>query len=199
MLKSLPLERIYRDSRCGSLMLPWTAEICIDRSARRRCTSRARRTIELHLADLIDRNAAFARTSRRFAFLARRDVRRLRAAHRGGRTGAAVRARVQRGDRVAILALNHPDYSCCSMLARGSAHCVRCTGGRLPEQMFILSDASIKALIVEQGFSGIIAPLKAALPDIRIVGLDFTPSFEQLLAQAAAKPPIRMSISLHRC
>ncbi|HZD92196.1 MAG TPA: acyl-CoA dehydrogenase, partial [Pseudolabrys sp.] len=30
MLKSLPLERIYRDSRCGSLMLPWTAEICID-------------------------------------------------------------------------------------------------------------------------------------------------------------------------
>jgi len=31
MLKNLPLERIYRDSRCGSLMLPWTAEICIDR------------------------------------------------------------------------------------------------------------------------------------------------------------------------
>ena len=31
MLKSLPLERIYRDARCGSLMLPWTAEICIDR------------------------------------------------------------------------------------------------------------------------------------------------------------------------
>ncbi|MGA7973480.1 MAG: acyl-CoA dehydrogenase [Pseudolabrys sp.] len=34
MLKSLPLERIYRDSRCGSLMLPWTAEICIDRIGR---------------------------------------------------------------------------------------------------------------------------------------------------------------------
>ncbi|WP_338665799.1 acyl-CoA dehydrogenase family protein [Pararoseomonas sp. SCSIO 73927] len=34
MLKSLPLERIYRDSRCGSLMLPWTAEICIDRLGR---------------------------------------------------------------------------------------------------------------------------------------------------------------------
>jgi alkylation response protein AidB-like acyl-CoA dehydrogenase len=31
MLKSLPLERIYRDSRCGSLMLPWTAELCMDR------------------------------------------------------------------------------------------------------------------------------------------------------------------------
>jgi alkylation response protein AidB-like acyl-CoA dehydrogenase len=34
MLKSLPLERIFRDSRCGSLMLPWTAEICLDRIGR---------------------------------------------------------------------------------------------------------------------------------------------------------------------
>lgn len=34
MLKELPLERIYRDSRCGSLMLPWTAEICVDRLGR---------------------------------------------------------------------------------------------------------------------------------------------------------------------
>ena len=34
MLKSLPLERLYRDSRCGSLMLPWTAELCMDRLGR---------------------------------------------------------------------------------------------------------------------------------------------------------------------
>ncbi len=34
MLKTLPLERIYRDSRCGSLMLPWTAELCLDRIGR---------------------------------------------------------------------------------------------------------------------------------------------------------------------
>jgi len=34
MLKSLPLERLYRDSRCGALMLPWTAEICLDRIGR---------------------------------------------------------------------------------------------------------------------------------------------------------------------
>ncbi len=34
MLKSLALERIYRDSRCGALMLPWTAELCIDRIGR---------------------------------------------------------------------------------------------------------------------------------------------------------------------
>ena len=34
MLKSLVLERIFRDSRCGSLMLPWTAELCVDRIGR---------------------------------------------------------------------------------------------------------------------------------------------------------------------
>ena len=27
LLRSFPLERLYRESRCGSLMLPWTAEI----------------------------------------------------------------------------------------------------------------------------------------------------------------------------
>ncbi len=30
MLKTLPLERMYRDSRCGALMLPFTAEIMED-------------------------------------------------------------------------------------------------------------------------------------------------------------------------
>jgi len=34
MLRSLPLERMYRDSRCGSLMLPWTAELVLDRVGR---------------------------------------------------------------------------------------------------------------------------------------------------------------------
>ena len=31
LLKSFPLERMYRESRCGSLMLPWTAEIAEQR------------------------------------------------------------------------------------------------------------------------------------------------------------------------
>lgn len=34
MMKHLPLERLYRDSRCGSLMLPWTAELIVDRMGR---------------------------------------------------------------------------------------------------------------------------------------------------------------------
>lgn len=31
LLKNFPLERLYRESRCGSLMLPWTAEIAEQR------------------------------------------------------------------------------------------------------------------------------------------------------------------------
>ena len=34
MLKHLPLERMYRDSRLGSLMLPWSAEVCTERLAK---------------------------------------------------------------------------------------------------------------------------------------------------------------------
>ena len=39
MLKHLPLERMYRDSRLGSLMLPWSAEVCMERLARARLYS----------------------------------------------------------------------------------------------------------------------------------------------------------------
>ena len=34
ILRQFPLERLYRDSRCGALMLPWTAEICLERLGR---------------------------------------------------------------------------------------------------------------------------------------------------------------------
>ena len=34
IFKHLRLERLYRDSRCGSLMLPWTAAICQERLGR---------------------------------------------------------------------------------------------------------------------------------------------------------------------
>ena len=34
IMRALPLERLYRDSRCGALMLPWTAEICLERIGR---------------------------------------------------------------------------------------------------------------------------------------------------------------------
>lgn len=34
LFKSMRLEQLYRDSRCGSLMLPWTPDICIERLGR---------------------------------------------------------------------------------------------------------------------------------------------------------------------
>jgi alkylation response protein AidB-like acyl-CoA dehydrogenase len=34
IMKRFPLERLYRDSRCGSLMLPWSAEACLERLGR---------------------------------------------------------------------------------------------------------------------------------------------------------------------
>ncbi|MBI5269346.1 MAG: acyl-CoA/acyl-ACP dehydrogenase [Burkholderiales bacterium] len=34
MMRSLPLERYFRDARCGSVMLPWTAELCLDQLGR---------------------------------------------------------------------------------------------------------------------------------------------------------------------
>jgi alkylation response protein AidB-like acyl-CoA dehydrogenase len=34
IFKNFLIERLYRDSRCGSLMLPWTAEICLERVGR---------------------------------------------------------------------------------------------------------------------------------------------------------------------
>jgi len=34
MQKSLPLERMYRDARLGSTMLPWSAEVCTERLGR---------------------------------------------------------------------------------------------------------------------------------------------------------------------
>ena len=36
MLKSLPLERMYRDARLGATMLPWSAEVCLERLGRAR-------------------------------------------------------------------------------------------------------------------------------------------------------------------
>jgi alkylation response protein AidB-like acyl-CoA dehydrogenase len=30
LLKPEPLERLYRDARCGATMLPWSVEVCLD-------------------------------------------------------------------------------------------------------------------------------------------------------------------------
>src|SRR5260370_12922083 len=55
-------------------------------------------------------------------------------------------------------------------------------------QLFILSDAGIKVLVLERAFAGILPALEKSLPDASVVGLDFTPpkgsAFDLLLVQA---------------
>jgi fatty-acyl-CoA synthase len=139
----------------------------------------------MDLADLIDRNAAFAPDKPAIRF---NDATLIYEAF-AERIAAAARALksqlgVARGDRVAILSLNHPDYLVLLYACARLGAMLVPLNWRLavPEQVFILSDASVKVLVVEQGFAAVIAPLKAALPDVRIVGLDFAPSFDELLA-----------------
>ena len=143
----------------------------------------------MDLSSLIDRNAAFAPDKAAIHFGAST----LTYAALSERIAQAARALkselgVGRGDRIAILALNHPDYlvllyACARLGAMLVPMNCRLA---IPEQVFILTDASVKALVVEQGFAGVIAPLKATLPDARVVGLDFMPenslSFDALLA-----------------
>lgn len=139
----------------------------------------------MDLSDLIDRNAAFAPdkpaihfggTTLSYAALAERIA----------ATARALKSQlgVGRGDRVAILSLNHPDYLVLLYACARLGAMLVPLNWRLavPEQVFILTDASVKALIVEKSFAPVIEPLKIALPDVRVAGLDFAPSFDDLLA-----------------
>jgi fatty-acyl-CoA synthase len=148
----------------------------------------------MDLSDLIDRNAAFApgKPAIRFAGAA------LTYAALAERIAAAARALksqlgIGRGDRVAILSHNHPDYLVLLYACARLGAMLVPLNWRLavPEQVFILTDASVKALMVEQAFVPVLAPLKDALPDARIVGLDFTPdggvSFDLLLSSGSGE------------
>jgi fatty-acyl-CoA synthase len=97
---------------------------------------------------------------------------------------------VSRGDRVAILSLNRPDYLVLLYACARLGAMLVPLNWRLAvaEQMFILSDASAKVLVLEQAFAGILPALAKVLPESHAVGFDFTPplgcSFDALLAQA---------------
>ena len=112
------------------------------------------------LADLIARNAAFTpdKPAIRFqhdewnyAFLAAR----IEALARLLKSQFGVR----RGDRVAILAMNHPDYlTLLYACARLGAMLVPLNWRlALPELMFILADAEVRALFVADGFDAVAA------------------------------------------
>ena len=143
----------------------------------------------MDLSDLIDRNAAFGPDKPAIHF-AGATLTYSTFAARIATTARALKSQlgVGRGDRVAILSLNHPDYLVLLYACARLGAMLVPLNWRLavPEQVFILTDASVKALVVEQGFAAIIASLTKALPEARIVGLDFAPehgaSFDALLA-----------------
>ncbi len=148
----------------------------------------------MDLSDLIDRNAAAApdKAAIRFGDTT------LSYAQLAQRIAAAARALqselgVGRGDRIAILAANHPDYLVLLYACARLGAMLVPINWRLavPEQVYILQDADVKALAVEEALAGVVAPLAAALPDARVVGLDFAPQagvpFSALVAGAGGE------------
>jgi fatty-acyl-CoA synthase len=143
------------------------------------------------LCSLIERNAAFApdKPAVRFegetlsygAFAARIE-----------QTAWALKSElgVNRGDRVAILSLNCPDYLVLLYACARLGAMLVPLNWRLAiaEQSFILSNAGVKVLVLQQAFAAILPALAESLPKTSIVGLDFSPptgrAFDSLLAKA---------------
>src|SRR4051794_8653052 len=132
----------------------------------------ARRTTSstMDLSDLIARNAAF--TPDKPAIIFEGEI--LDYATLAARIEQAARALkaeygVGRGDRVAILSLNRPDYLVLLYACARLGAMLVPLNWRLAvaEQLFILSDASAKLLVLEQPFVEILPALEKNQPDIR--------------------------------
>jgi fatty-acyl-CoA synthase len=143
----------------------------------------------MDLSDLIDRNAAFTPDKIALRFEGR-SFTYAQFAQRIALAAHALKSRlgVGPGDRVAILAANHPDYLVLLYACARHGAMLVPINWRLavPEQTFILSDAGVKVLFVEQECAAVLATSAEALPAMSAVGLDFAPagsnSFDQLLA-----------------
>jgi fatty-acyl-CoA synthase len=145
----------------------------------------------MNLSDLIERNAAFAPDKPALIFEG--EVLSYAAFYaRIVRTAHALQAEfgVGKGDRVAILSLNRPDYLVLLYACARLGAMLVPLNWRLAvaEQLFILSDAGAKVLLLEQAFAEVLPVLEQSQPDTRIVGLDFTPPrgtlFDEWLAHA---------------
>ncbi|RXG88012.1 class I adenylate-forming enzyme family protein [Bradyrhizobium zhanjiangense] len=145
----------------------------------------------MDLCSLIDRNAAFAPDKTAIAFEGER-LSYAAFAARIERTATALKQElgVGRGDRVAVLSLNRPDYLVLLYACARLGTMLVPLNWRLAvaEQLFILSDAGAKVLVLEQAFEGVLAELGRTAPGTSVVGLDFAPprgtTFEGLLARS---------------
>lgn len=145
----------------------------------------------MDLSDLIERNAAF--TPDKPATIFEGSILSYAAlSARIEQTARALKAEygVGRGDRVAILSLNRPDYLVLLYACARLGAMLVPLNWRLAvaELSFILSDASIKVLILEQAFAEILPALEKSFPEAGVVGLEFLPSrgrtFNELLTLA---------------
>jgi fatty-acyl-CoA synthase len=143
------------------------------------------------LSELIERNAAF--TPDKPATTFEGDILSYTAfSARIEQTARALKAEygVSRGDRVAILSLNRPDYLVLLYACARLGAMLVPLNWRLAvaEQLFILSDASVKVLILEQAFAAVLPALEKSLPETSVVGFEFSPlrgrTFDELLTRA---------------
>ncbi|EJN13397.1 acyl-CoA synthetase (AMP-forming)/AMP-acid ligase II [Bradyrhizobium sp. YR681] len=145
----------------------------------------------MDLCSLIDRNAAFSPDKTAIAFEGQR-LNYATLATRIERTATALKRElgVGRGDRVAILSLNRPDYLVLLYACARLGAMLVPLNWRLAvaEQLFILTDAGAKVLVLEQAFEGVLPELAQTAPGTAVVGLDFSPTrgttFGDLLARA---------------
>ena len=141
----------------------------------------------MDLCSLIDRNAAFAPDKTAIAFEGNR-LSYAAFAARIERTATALKQEfsVGRGDRVAILSLNRPDYLVLLYACARLGAILVPLNWRLAvaEQFFILTDAGAKVLVLEQAFEGVLPELA---PGVAVIGFNFAPprgtTFESLLAR----------------
>jgi fatty-acyl-CoA synthase len=130
----------------------------------------------MDLSDLIDRNAAFTPDKAAIRFAAA-TLSYAQLAQRIADTARALKSQlgIARGDRVAILANNHPDYLVLLYACARLGAILVPLNWRLapPEQTYILADAAVKALFVEAAYAPAAAALRQAFPNVRLVGIDF--------------------------
>jgi fatty-acyl-CoA synthase len=130
------------------------------------------------LCSLIERNAAFSPNKPAIIF-AGETMTYAAFEARIAQTARALKAEfaLGRGDRVAILSLNRPDYLVLLYACARLGAIMVPLNWRLAaaEQIFILSDSGAKVLVLDQAFAGVLPALERALPDTIAVGLDFSP------------------------
>jgi fatty-acyl-CoA synthase len=142
------------------------------------------------LCSLIERNAAFAPNKPALHFEGE-TLSYAALVERIAQTARALKSElgVGSGDRVAILSLNRPDYLVLLYACARLGAMLVPLNWRLAvaEQLFILSHADAKVLVLEQALAAVLPELETRQPEMSVVGFDFIPprgvAFDTLLGR----------------